>query len=117
MSGWPTDSDRHPFVWRKRAKQSKITHILVPFDLRQCEYLPKPSDVAGGAHGRYTIGKHDARVNAVNRHRPAVAGHVPIQLVECRLFAVREEKADRIGDAVADDDLPIGVGCIGNVDV
>ena len=33
------------------------------------------------------------------------------------MFAAREEKADRIGDAVADDDLPVGVGRVGNVDV
>jgi hypothetical protein len=48
-------------------------------------------------------------VNAVDEHRPIVAGDVPVQLVECGLFVVREEEADRVGDVVADDDLPIGV--------
>jgi hypothetical protein len=56
-------------------------------------------------------------VYAVHRHRPGVAGDVPVQLIERGLFAVRKEKADRIGDAVADDYLPVGVGRAGNVDV
>jgi hypothetical protein len=56
-------------------------------------------------------------VDAVDRHRPGVAGDVPVQLVERGLLAVRKEKADRVGDAVADDDLPVGVARIRNVDV
>jgi hypothetical protein len=55
-------------------------------------------------------------VYAVDRHRPAVAGDVPVQLVERGLLAVLEEKADRVGDAVADDDLPIRVARTGNPD-
>jgi hypothetical protein len=56
-------------------------------------------------------------VNTVDRHRPAVAGDVPVQLVERGLSRLAEKESNRVGDAVADDDLPIGVARAGNVDV
>jgi hypothetical protein len=56
-------------------------------------------------------------MDAVHRHRPGVAGDVPVQLVERGVLAGRKEKADGVGDAIADDDLPVGVGRVGNVDV
>jgi hypothetical protein len=55
-------------------------------------------------------------VNAVHRHRPAVAGDVPVELVVRRLVALGEEEPDRIGDAVADDDCLIRVGGAWNPD-
>jgi hypothetical protein len=55
-------------------------------------------------------------VNAVDRHRPTVPGDVPVQLVECRLVAFREEEPDRVGDAVADDDRPVRLARAGNPD-
>ncbi len=73
--------------------------------------------IAGDACGNDGIGKHDTRVNAVDGHRPAVAGDVPVQLVERGLSRVGEEESNRVGDAVADDDLLIGVARARNVDV
>jgi hypothetical protein len=56
-------------------------------------------------------------MNAVDEHRPVVAGDVPVQLVERGLLVVCEEEPDRIGDVVADDDLPVGVVRAGNPDL
>jgi hypothetical protein len=56
-------------------------------------------------------------VNTVDRHRPAVAGDVPVQLVEGGLSRSGEKESNRVGDAVANDDLPIGVVRTGNVDM
>jgi hypothetical protein len=55
-------------------------------------------------------------VHAVHRHRPAVAGDVPVQLVERRLVALGKKESDRVGDAVANDDRLIRVARAGNPD-
>jgi hypothetical protein len=55
-------------------------------------------------------------VHTVHRHRPAVAGDVPVQLVERRLVALCEKESDRVGDAVANNDRLIRVVCAGNPD-
>jgi hypothetical protein len=55
-------------------------------------------------------------VDGVDRHRPAVAGDVPVQLVERRFVALGEKEANRVGDAVADDDRAIRVARAGNID-
>jgi hypothetical protein len=56
-------------------------------------------------------------VDPVDGHRPAVAGDVPVQLVERTFLPARKVEADRVGDAVADDDLPVGVARAGNIDL
>ena len=56
-------------------------------------------------------------MHAVDEHRPVVAGDVPVQLVERGLSGVGEEESNRVRDAIADDDLPLGVARAGNVDV
>jgi hypothetical protein len=48
-------------------------------------------------------------VRAIDGHRPAVAGDVPVQLVERGLVSVGEEEPDGVGEAVADDDRLISV--------
>jgi hypothetical protein len=56
-------------------------------------------------------------VNTVDWHRPAVAGDVPVQLVEGGLSRAGEEESNRVGDAVSNDDLPICVARARDVDV
>jgi hypothetical protein len=48
-------------------------------------------------------------VHTVHRHRPAVAGDVPVQLVERRLVALREEEPYGVSDSVTDDDRLVRV--------
>src|SRR5437016_2469252 len=73
--------------------------------------------IDGDLRRPYVVGKDDARVNAVDEHRPLVAGDVPVKLVESAAGTRREEKADRIAHAIADDDSAIRVSGTGNVDV
>jgi hypothetical protein len=55
-------------------------------------------------------------VNAVDRHRPAVSGDVPVQFIESGSCAAHLEEAKCISNPVADDDLPVGVIRTGNPD-
>src|SRR5438034_9175438 len=56
-------------------------------------------------------------MDAVDWHCPAIAGDVPVQLVQRADWTRREEKPDRVAHAVADDDCAICVGGGGDVDV
>jgi hypothetical protein len=56
------------------------------------------------------------RVHSVDWHRPAIAGDVPVQLVERAFLAARIVEADRVRDVVADDDRSVRVQGAGNPD-
>jgi hypothetical protein len=56
-------------------------------------------------------------VDAVDRHRPVVAGDVPLQLIDGAGFARGEEQAYRVPHPVTDDYGAIGVVRSGDVDV
>ncbi len=117
MSCGPADANRHPFVWIEAAQDSEVDDVVLLLDLRFRRCGSGSPGIAGDACGNDCIGKHDARVHGVDRHRPAVAGDVPVQLVERGLSRGGEEESNRVGDAVADDNLPVGVARAGNVDV
>jgi hypothetical protein len=56
-------------------------------------------------------------MDAVDRHRPLVAGDVPVKLVDGAGYAVGEEIPDRVSDLVVNDDGAIGVDRGRNVNV
>lgn len=56
-------------------------------------------------------------MNAVDLHRPRIAGDVPVQLVELADIARFVKESDGVAHAVADDDGAIGVMRAGDVDV
>ena len=117
MSGGPAGADRHSLVWIEPAQESEVDDIVVLLDLRVGGDRSAHACVDRGLRGSDAIRKHDVRVHAVDRHRPAVAGDVPVQLVERANLAVGEEEADRVGDVVADYYLPVRVIRAGNIDV
>ena len=116
MSGGPADADGNSFIWGKAAEGCEVDYVAVLLDCRVRGDRSTRPGVDRGARGRDAFGEDDARVHSVDRHRPAVAGDVPVQLVERALFAAGVEEANRVGDAVADDDLPIRVARAGNPD-
>jgi hypothetical protein len=72
--------------------------------------------IRSSARWRETVWENHPRVNAVHRHRPAVAGDVPVQLVERRLVALGEKESDRVGDSVANNDRLLRIARTGNPD-
>src|SRR5882672_3288704 len=117
MSGGPADADCHSFVRIEPALESEVDDVPDLLDLRVPRCGSECTGVDRSACRRDALGEYDARVRAVDEHRPVVAGGVPIQLVERAYAAVREEEPNRVGDAVADDDLAIRVVRAGNIDV
>ena len=116
MSGGPTDADRHSLEGIECAPQSEVDFVSASLDPRVSGDGSAGACVNSGACWSDTIGKDDARVHAVHRHRPTVAGDVPVQFVERRLVAFRKEEPDSVGDVVTDDDRLIRVVCAGNPD-
>src|SRR6185369_16457090 len=96
VSRRPTDSDCQTLVGIESLRRSEGDFILVDFRARGGSSLSHRSGVDGDA-GRFDIsGQNDAAMDAVDAHRPLVARHVPVKLVEGRLRLPRVEKANRI---------------------
>lgn len=116
MPPWPADADRHPLVWVETAPESEVDFVAVFLD--DCIGSDGSTDArVDSSTGWYNaIGENDACVHSVDRHRPAVARDVPVQLVEGWLVAFGEEEPDRVGNVVPDDDCLIRIASTRNPD-
>ena len=100
----------------QRAPQSEVDDVAGLLGPRIARDGSLDAGVDRNARWRDAVGKHDACVSTVDRHRPVVAGDVPVQLVERAHVAAGEKEAYCVRDAVADDDLAIGVSRARNPD-
>jgi hypothetical protein len=116
VSGRPADADGDSLVRVERPEQSEVDLVAEFLDSGFRASGSKGARIRGSARWRDPVWENDSGVHAVHRHRPAVAGDVPVQLVECRFTALGEKKSDRVGDAVANDDRLFRIGRAGNPD-
>src|SRR5205814_6426559 len=117
VARWPTDGDGHPCRRRKRARRREIDRMsaFLGYSIRSLRSCVTCVD--SGAGWRDVVGKNDASVHAVDRHRPGVAGDIPIQLVDLTSLARTEEKANCILHTVPDDHSAVRVLRAWTVDV
>src|SRR5207237_10539001 len=111
----PADADCHSRVWIEALGGSEVDFVGMLLDYGVSRFRFFVAGVDRVACRCDAAGQDHAGVDAVDEPRPVVARDVPVQLVERADIAGGEVEANRVVNAIADDDGAVSVFRAGNV--